>query len=115
MGFGILWEFYASLSGLMPKPFYTTQQHQLTYYRKYTDDPYASLYDAAVEFYTENSGLTPAGSYSISDHVNAYFANILQYNAPWEAIIQADALAIVGGSGGPGTPNLFTATFGANF
>lgn len=109
----VQYEYYASLSGLLPKYAYTLGQHQAFYYYQFIDQDFSDLVTSATEFYTENSGLTPADSYTLSQHVDAYFTN-LNYNASWEALLKADVQALLGLSGG-GPSGLFTALFEATF
>lgn len=51
---GVLYEFFASLSGMLPKYFFTQLQHE-------------------ERTYVSGSGLTPPWAYSFDEHKNAYY------------------------------------------
>ena len=111
---GVAYEYYASLSGLIPKYAYSRDQHETAVYYKsiknfndsdYNDD-YPNYVDAAVEFYTQNSGLTPTSSYTVEEHVQAYFGGLV-LNGTWKITLESEAIELA--------TNLFTLLFESSF
>lgn len=89
--YSVPYEFYASVSGLVPKTFFTLNQHKLTTMERSVGYQYETADDVYIQmFVTANSGLTPANKYSVYEHARAYFNKYTPPNYQWQSQLILD-------------------------
>lgn len=84
---GIVFEYFASKSGLIPKGAYTQLQHEEAFLAMNSGlVPYwnYSLFEHASQFFADRSGLTPRYKYTVNEHINAYYAGLTINPTAWK-------------------------------